>query len=70
MKNLILALLVVVLFGGCFFSEVVGDDVREFCYKGTTYLKFGYGRDTFGTVKMPLEKCNQKYAGELISSKK
>lgn len=32
-------------------------DVREFCYKKVKYLQFGLGTSSWGTVKMPLEKC-------------
>lgn len=50
------------LFSGCEYEVTPTlnerDTIKEFCYKGTTYLKINSRQSAWGMVKMPLEKCN------------
>ena len=59
----LLALGTIILLTGCGErtidkSKSSKPDVTEFCYDGTTYLKFEYGKYSYGAAKQPLEKCD------------
>ena len=61
--KLLLALGATILLTGCGErtvdkSKELKPDVTEFCYDGTTYIKFGYGKYSYGAAKQPLEECN------------